>query len=70
MIYIMVNRVMPIQDAIDLAIFLVETAANYSKFTPGDNKIGGPIEVATITKYEGFKWIKRKNYYDKVLNSE
>ena len=66
----MVSPAMPIQDAIDFAIFLADTTAKFSKFAPGPSTVGGPIEVATITKYEGFKWIKRKHYFNKDLNPD
>lgn len=59
---------MPIQDAIDLAEFLVGLSISYSRFMPGASTVGGPIEVAAITKHEGFKWIRRKYYYDRRLN--
>ncbi len=61
---------MPIQDAVDLAYFLVDTSAKYSRYTPGYQTIGGPIDIATITKHEGFKWVRRKHYYDARLNPE
>jgi hypothetical protein len=61
---------MPIQDAIDLARFLVQTAISFSRFLPGPNMVGGPIEIAAITKHESFKWISRKHYYDQPLNKE
>ena len=61
---------MPIQDAIDLAEFLVHTAIQFSRFTPGAQVVGGPIEIAAITKHEGFKWIQRKHYYSADLNRE
>jgi len=61
---------MPIQDAIDLSIFLVESTIRFSKFAPGAPTVGGPIEVATITKHERFKWIQRKHYYKQELNQE
>lgn len=61
---------MPIQDAIDLAEFLVHTAVQFSKFSPGPQVVGGPIEIAAITKHEGFKWIRRKHYYGLELNRE
>ena len=32
--------------------------------------IGGPIELAAITKHEGFKWVARKHYYGEELNRE
>jgi len=61
---------MPIQDVIELARFLVHAAVMYSRFLPGANIVGGPIEVAAITKHESFKWISRKHYYDHDLNKE
>jgi hypothetical protein len=59
---------MPIQDAIDLAIYLEQTSAGFIKFCDGPASVGGPVEVAVLTKYEGFKWIKRKHFYEKALN--
>jgi hypothetical protein len=61
---------MPIQDAIDLAQFLVETAVKFSHFSLRPATVGGPIEIATITQHEGFKWVKRKHYYSKEFNVE
>lgn len=65
----LVISAMPIQDAIDLAEFLVDYTAKYYRFTPGAQTVGGPIEIAAVTKHEGFKWIKRKHYFDVKLNS-
>ena len=61
---------MPIQDAIDLGRFLVHAAIMYTRFLPGAQVVGGPIEIAAITKHEGFKWIDRKHYYEWQLNQE
>ncbi len=61
---------MPIQDAIDVARFAVETAAKYAKFGIRPETIGGPVELAAITKHEGFKWVARKHYYAAELNRE
>lgn len=66
----LVTPAMPIQDAIDLAIFLVRTAIDFAKFTPGAPTVGGPIEVATITKHENFRWIRRKHYFSKDVNPQ
>lgn len=30
--------------------------------------VGGELDVATVTKHEGFKWINRKHYYSRELN--
>ena len=59
---------MPIQDAIDLADYLIDATIKYVKYTPGHQTVGGPIEIAVITKYEGMKWIKRKHYYNNDVN--
>ena len=59
---------MPIHDAIDLADFLVEICKKTSRFVPGPQIIGGPTDIAVITKHEGFKWIERKHYYTQELN--
>lgn len=59
---------MPVRDAIDLAEFLAKTTVGYVRFLPGANTVGGEIDVATITKHEGFKWISRKHYYQSELN--
>ena len=61
---------MPLQDAIDLAEFLADVAAKYSRFAPGAPVVGGPIDVAAISKHEGFKWVKRKLYFDRNLTPE
>lgn len=64
----LVQADMPIQDAIDLAAFLADSTIKFVKFAPGANTVDGPIEIATITRHEGFKWIHRKHYYPLELN--
>jgi 20S proteasome alpha/beta subunit len=60
---------MPIQDAVDLARFLVQTTIGFVKFSVSRAKtVGGPIEIAAITKHEGFKWIERRHFYPSGLN--
>lgn len=59
---------MPIKDAIEMAEFFVDTTIKFSKYKPGAETVGGPIDIASITKHEGFKWIKRKYYYQRELN--
>ena len=61
---------MPLQDAIDLADFLVDLTIKFSRFMPGAPTVGGPVEIAAISKHEGFRWIKRKYYFDSKLNPE
>ncbi|OWW18233.1 hypothetical protein [Noviherbaspirillum denitrificans] len=50
---------MPIQDAIDLARYLAETTIGFIRFSvPRPKTVGGPIEIASITKHEGFRWVQ------------
>ena len=65
-----VHSAMPIQDAIDLAEFLVDLTIKVSRFAPGAPTVGGEIEIAAITTHEGFKWVRRKHYYSSEFNPE
>lgn len=64
----LITSAMPLQDAIDLAVFMVEVTINWSRFGPGVPSVGGPIEVAAIGKHEGFRWVRRKYYFEQHLN--
>ncbi len=64
----LVSDSMPIQDVIDLADFLVDMTKRYGAFLPGADTVGGDTDIATVTRYEGFKWIRRKHYYPHHLN--
>ncbi len=61
---------MPIQDAIDVARFAVETSAKFARYGIRAETIGGPTELAAITKHEGFKWVSRKHYFPGDFNRE
>lgn len=51
---------------------MAESLVNLTKFrrrvTPEKETVGGPIDVAVITKGDGFVWVKRKHYFDPKLN--
>ncbi len=59
---------MPKQELIELAEALVSITAVERKATSDAGTVGGPIDVAFITKHEGLVWIKRKHYFDRSLN--
>ena len=59
---------MPVRDAIELADFLVDTTKGFFRFLPGADVVGGDTDIAAVTKYEGFKWIRRKHFYPAALN--
>lgn len=65
----LVHVAMPVMDAIQLAKFLVYVTKGYFKHLPYAEIVGGETELATVTKHEGFKWIKRKHYYSPQYNS-
>jgi len=52
-----------------MAESLVNMTAFKRKVTNESETVGGPIDVAIISKGDGFVWIKRKHYFDKELNS-
>lgn len=65
---VVMSPAMPIADAVGLAKYLVDTTVGYSRFVLGPDTVGGQVEIAGITRHEGFKWISRKHYYPASLN--
>jgi hypothetical protein len=57
----------------ELAV-MAETLVNLTSFkrkvTMGSETVGGPIDVAVISKGDGFIWIKRKHYFKAELNPQ
>ncbi len=51
---------------------MAEALVNLTKFrrrvTPELETVGGPIDVAVISKGDGFVWVKRKHYFNAALN--
>ncbi|WP_334014695.1 hypothetical protein [Alteromonas sp. S167] len=52
-----------------MAESLVNMTAFKRKVTNDSETVGGPIDVAVISKGDGFVWIKRKHYFESSLNS-
>lgn len=53
-------RFLPLQDCVDLATFLVTMTAVVQSWTVGGRSVGGPVDVATITRTQGFQAIRQK----------
>jgi hypothetical protein len=51
---------LPLQDCVDLAIFLIRTTIDIQTWTLGVRGVGGAIDVATITRTEGFMSVQQK----------
>lgn len=58
-----------VQEMSELAETLVMLESLKEKVTVRTQSVGGPVDVAVITKHEGLVWIKRKLYFDPNLNS-
>ena len=51
-----------------LAEKLVETEVAFQYVIRSSRGVGGPVDVASITKENGFMWVKRKDTFDPALN--
>ena len=52
--------ILPLQDCIDLAVFLIHTTVAAQKLSIGIRGVGGVIDVAVITRREALQFIQRK----------
>jgi hypothetical protein len=59
------------EDMSELAESLVNITSLKRKFTSSDSNdesVGGPVDVAVVSKADGFIWMKRKHYFDMLYN--
>jgi hypothetical protein len=56
------------EDLAEMAESLVYLTYLKRRFTFAEESVGGPVDVAIITKGDGFVWIKRKHYFKQELN--
>lgn len=59
---------MPKPEAAHLAEALVNITSLKRKFSPDEESVAGPIDVAVISRSDGFVWVKRKHYFPPELN--
>lgn len=59
---------MPKQELAQMAESLVELTSIKRRVSRGMETVGGPIDVAVISRAEGFVWVKRKHYFPPELN--
>lgn len=57
-----------LEELAELADTLVMLESLKEKVTFRTQSVGGPVDVAVITKADGLVWIKRKLYFDAALN--
>ncbi|SMO66036.1 hypothetical protein [Gracilimonas mengyeensis] len=56
------------EDLAEMAESLIYLTYLKRRITFKEESVGGPVDVALITKGDGFIWIKRKHYFDPKLN--
>ena len=60
--------VLPKDELADMAEALVNLTAFKRRITESMETVGGPIDVAVISKGDGLIWVKRKHYFPADLN--
>lgn len=58
------------EDLAEIAENMVSMTYLNRRFTSQEETVGGPVDVAVITKGDGFVWIKRKHYFDADINQQ
>lgn len=61
---------LPKEEMAFMAKAIVELTALRRKFTSTVETVGGEIDVAIITKSDGFVWLNRKHYFSLDLNTD
>ena len=59
---------LPMEELADLAEALVSLTSLKRRVSLSQETVGGPIDVAIISKGDGLIWIKRKHYFEPRLN--
>ena len=61
---------LPKEEMAALAESLIEITSLRRRVDSNLETVGGPVDVAVISKADGFVWIKRKHYFDMELNHD
>ncbi|HEY5259997.1 MAG TPA: hypothetical protein VIJ46_05045 [Rhabdochlamydiaceae bacterium] len=61
---------LPKEELASMAETLVNLTSFKRKVSPDAETVGGPIDVAVISKGDGMVWIKRKRYFTRDLNQD
>ena len=59
---------LPKDQLAEMAEALVSLTSLKRRVTPEEETVGGPTDVAVITKADGMIWIRRKHYFSAALN--
>ena len=56
------------EDLAEMAESLIYLTYLKRRISSDEESVGGPVDVALISKGDGFIWIKRKHYFEKEYN--
>lgn len=59
---------LPLEELASMAEAFVNLTSFKRRVTPVLETVGGPVDVAVISKGDGFVWIKRKHYFERDKN--
>ena len=59
---------LPMEELCDLAKFLINSESSIMNWTTDHNYVGGPVDVASITREDGFMWVETKQRFDPGKN--
>ena len=61
---------LPKEELANMAEALVSLTSLKRRVSVEEESVGGPVDVAVVSKGDGFIWIKRKHYFDPLLNRD
>lgn len=59
-----------LQDAIDLSEYLITATSTFQRFANEVPTVGGEIDIALLTPFHDFQWMKRKELMEKLEDGE
>lgn len=57
------------EDMANMAESFISLTSLVRRMQPAEETVGGPVDVAVISKGDGFIWINRKHYFKPELNA-
>lgn len=59
-----------IEDMAKMAESLISITNLQRHFSSSEESVGGPVDVAVITKSEGFVWVNHKQWFQQEMNPQ
>ena len=59
-----------VEDMVDMAESFISITNLQRHISSSEESVGGPVDVAVITKSEGFVWVKHKQWFQQEMNPQ